>query len=265
VSMGYQVGVTPLQMAAAVSSVANGGTLYEPRVVRAVVQGGQRAEVPPRVVRRTISPETAATLTGIMEQVVERGTATAAKLRGYSIAGKTGTAAKLVAGHYSKTDYNASFVGFIPSRKPALTIIVVVDTPRAGGYYGGSIAAPIFKRIAEASLRYLGLPPTIDPATPVLIARQSAADQAPQRYTHAVASESVAPPTAPGSMPDVRGLSAREAVRRLAHLGIMASLEGDGVVVGQEPSAGSHIDGVTSCRLVLDRQMPATAPGGDRP
>src|SRR6185369_15207021 len=128
VSMGYQVGVTPLQMVTAVSSVANGGQLVEPRVIRAVYRDNRRYAVVPKIVRRTISADTAATLTTIMEGVVadEHGTARAAKIDGYTIAGKTGTAAKLVKGlvkaHYSTSDYNASFVGFLPSRNPVVTI-----------------------------------------------------------------------------------------------------------------------------------------------
>ena len=180
VSMGYQVGVTAVQMASAVSSVANGGTLYEPRVVRAVIKDGKRVEVEHKALRRTVSETTAAELTTIMEQVVERGTATAAKIDGFTIAGKTGTAQKLVDHRYSHSDYNASFVGFLPSRKPALTIIVVIDSPHANGYYGGTVAAPIFKRIAEESLRHLGIGPTINPAPPVLVARNTAEEMIPQ-------------------------------------------------------------------------------------
>ena len=94
-----------------------------------------------------------------MEQIVERGTATYAQIAGYTIAGKTGTASKLVNGRYSHTDYYASFVGFLPSRNPVATIIVVIDSPHARGYYGGPIAGPVFQRIAEATLRHLGVPP----------------------------------------------------------------------------------------------------------
>ena len=137
--MGYQIGVTPLQMVAAVSAIANGGELVEPRVVGAVYRDSRRYPVTPKVVRRTISADTAATLTTIMEGVVERGTAKAAQIPGYTVAGKTGTAHKLVDGRYSKSDYNASFVGFIPSRDPAVAIIVVIDSPHAGTYYGGSV------------------------------------------------------------------------------------------------------------------------------
>ena len=100
IAMGYQVGVTPLQMAAAASVVANGGTLYEPRLVRAVVRDGQREEIEPRALRRVISSETAAQMTTIMEGVVERGTGSKAKVEGFQVAGKTGTAAKLSNGRY---------------------------------------------------------------------------------------------------------------------------------------------------------------------
>ena len=167
--MGYQVGVTPMQMAAAASSIANGGTLIEPRVVRAVIKDGRRSVVQPRVLRRTVSARTAAELTAIMEEVVERGTAKTAQIPGFTIAGKTGTAAKLVNGRYSKSDYNASFVGFVPSRNPVFTIIVVIDSPRTH-YFGGVIAAPVFKRIAEASLRQIGVRPNINAVPPVMVA-----------------------------------------------------------------------------------------------
>ena len=101
VSMGYQISVTPLQMVAAASSVANGGQLLRPRVVRAVIRDGVRTPVPREVVGTTITKQTAAELVAIMEQVVERGTARAAQIDGFTIAGKTGTAAQLVNGRYS--------------------------------------------------------------------------------------------------------------------------------------------------------------------
>ena len=102
--MGYQIGVTPLQMATAVSSIANGGQLMRPRLLRAIWHGNTRTAIVPEVIRRTVTPETAATLTAIMEGVVERGTAKTAQIEGYAIAAKTGTAAKLDNGAYSKTE-----------------------------------------------------------------------------------------------------------------------------------------------------------------
>jgi cell division protein FtsI (penicillin-binding protein 3) len=267
VSMGYQVSVTPLQMAAAVSAVANGGTLFEPRVVRAFIHEGRREEAAPKPVRQAIAPETAATLTMMMEEVVLRGTAKAAQIPGFSVAGKTGTAAKLVNNRYSKSDYNASFVGFVPSRRPELAIVVVIDTPRRGPgthYYGGVAAAPVFQRVAAASLRHLGVAPNLNAPPPVLVARHGPADdELAPRPAHAPAVlESVVELVDPGVMPDLRGLSAREAVRELMRLGLTPRLQGDGFVLDQHPRPGERIDGSHTAELSLARRPPAARAGG---
>jgi cell division protein FtsI (penicillin-binding protein 3) len=258
VSMGYQVGVTPLQMAAAASVIANGGTLYEPHVVRAVVKGAQRTMVRPKAVRRAILPETAITLTDIMEQAVVDGTARGARLVQYTVAGKTGTADKLVNGRYASSQQNVSFVGFVPSRNPVLTVIVMVDSPRVGGDTGGAIAAPIFKRIADASLRRLGVTPTIDPAPPVIVARQA---QSPVTPIMAPAVVALASGATGAGLPDLTGLSARVALRELARLGLSARMQGTGVVVGQDPPAGAPLEPGATCTLVLNRR-PHTRPTG---
>lgn len=257
VAMGYQVSVTPLQMAAAVSSIANGGSLYRPRVVRAIVRDGVRQPFAPEVIRRTIAPETAATLTAIMEGVVDRGTAKVAQIDGYTIAGKTGTASKLDNGAYSKQKYNASFVGFLPSRKPVATVLVVIDTPRTGAYTGGVVAAPVFKRIAEAAIRHLGVPRTINPEQPVLIARRTATEPLKNVKAGGEAVLQAGPPPAPdGIVPDLRGMSARDAVRTLARVGLTPKVAGNGVVTTQDPIAGSPLESGTSIRLWLDRDAP---------
>jgi stage V sporulation protein D (sporulation-specific penicillin-binding protein) len=254
VSMGYQVGVTPMQMATAVSSIANGGTLYEPRVVRATIQDGRRTAVAPKALRRTVSERTTSQMTAIMEAVVEEGTGKSARLDGYTVAGKTGTAHKVINGAYSPSEYNASFVGFVPSRKPALTIIVVIDSPHGKGYTGGAIAAPIFKRIAEASLRHLGIAPTVNAAPPVLVTRRDDSGQADRGPIHQVLLRATPEATPEGTMPDLRGLSAREANRRLTGLGITSRLSGDGFVLEQSPAAGSALVPGTACVLTLGRQ-----------
>ncbi len=257
VSMGYQVGVTPLQMAAAASVIANGGTLYEPHVVRAIVKGGVRTPVPPKAVRRAILPETAATLTTIMESVVTDGTGKRAALTSFTIAGKSGTANKLVNGRYSESQQNVSFVAFVPSRNPVMTVIVMVDSPRVGGDTGGVIAAPIVKRIAEAGLRMLGVTPTINQPPPVLVARRgdnpvttTAAQMAPAIVTMA------ATMTDGGGLPDLRGLGARDALRELARLGLTARMQGAGVVIEQHPAPGTPIEPGGACTLVLNRRPP---------
>jgi cell division protein FtsI (penicillin-binding protein 3) len=250
VSMGYQVGVTPLQMVAAASAVANGGTLYEPRLVRAVNRDGVRTPVLPNAVRTVISKQTAATLTGIMEAVAERGTATRAKIPGFTVAAKTGTADKLVNGRYSNTLQNVSLVGFVPSRAPALAVIVMIDTPRVGGDTGGVVAAPIFQRIADEGLRHLGIAPTINPAPPVIVPRRAAAPAAPPRPVMVPVSSRVEVVTA---VPDLRGYGAREAVHELVRLGLTPRVRGVGVVVDQQPVPGAPIEPGTLCTLVLDR------------
>ncbi|MBI3493597.1 MAG: PASTA domain-containing protein, partial [Acidobacteria bacterium] len=253
VSMGYQVGVTPLQMAAAVSSVATRGEYLEPRVMRAVYHGDRRYEVKPNLLRRTISADTAVALTTIMEQVVERGTGKPARIPGYTIAGKTGTANKLVDGRYTNDTF-ASFVGFLPSREPAVTILVVLDSPRGNnGHFGGPVSAPIFKRIAEPTLRYLGVGPTINPTPPIFAARhdETSSPVSDTRTSDPVVSLIADGP--PGTLPDLRGMSAREAVRALVKLGLNARVTGDGVVVSQEPAPGMPLEPGTLCRLVLER------------
>ena len=259
VSMGYQVGVTPLQMIAAVGAVANGGEYVEPRVLRALYRDSRRYAVQPKVLRRAIDPDTAATLTGIMEGVVddERGTARSARMPGYTIAGKTGTAAKLINGHYSHSDYNASFVGFIPSRDPAVAILVVIDSPHGPNrYFGGTVSAPIFKRIAESTLRYLGVGPSINPAPPVLVTREADGALLPTATHGSGSVMSLVSDDSPGTVPDVRGLSARDAVRKLARFGLTPEISGSGLVVSQDPQPGEQVDAGSACVLKLGRVAP---------
>jgi cell division protein FtsI/penicillin-binding protein 2 len=257
VSMGYQVGVTPLQMAAAVSTVANGGEYVEPRILRAAYRGDRRYDVKPKVLRRTISTDSAVQLTTIMEQVVERGTATFARIPSFTVAGKTGTANKLENGRYS-TDTFASFVGFLPSRDPQVTILVVLDSPHggpSGSRFGGPVSGPIFKRIAEAAIRYLGIKPSINPEPPILVARRDLSGFVPTT-TSAAPSDPVVSLVAdgpPGTVPDLRGLSARDAVRRLGKVGLIPRVTGDGIVVSQDPLPGTPLEQDAVCTIVLGR------------
>ena len=263
VSMGYQVGVTPLQMAAAVSAIANGGELFTPRIVRAVIAGGTRTPMQHTVVRRAVSAGTAALLTGIMEQVVERGTGTRARVPGFTAAGKTGTSQKVVDGRYSRSEYNASFVGFVPSRQPAFTIVVVIDSPHGKNlYYGGSVAAPIFQRIADAALRHYGVRPSIDAVPPALEVRR----EVPRGRLTSGPTELPAIVTLAGGttrsaavFPDLRGLGARDALRVLAGLGMTPRLHGAGVVVAQDPAAGGPIESGAVATLRLERDVTAEA------
>lgn len=244
-SMGYGVSVTPLQMASAASAVANGGQLIEPRIVRSIISNGIRTpERKRRVIRRAITSETAAELTEIMEAVVERGTAKQAKVFGYTVAGKTGTAEKLVNGRYSGSQHYASFVGFVPSRQPELTILVVIDDPQKPLYTGGAVAAPVFRRIAEAALRHLAIPPTIDSPSPLLVSAKTPKNislRPTDAYRIANAPSVNNKSFQNGLMPDLRGLSARKVIEVLTEVGLTARLNGNGFVFKQDPSPGTRV------------------------
>src|SRR5581483_9973301 len=149
------IAVTPVQMAAAYAAIANGGVWLTPHLVDRVAGGGR-----PHVERRrVVSRGVAAQLVSMLENVVEEGgTGTLAALSGYTVAGKTGTAAKPDREGYSTTKYVASFVGMVPASKPRLVILVAVDEPH-GQIFGGLVAAPAFKEIAKFALQYLEVPP----------------------------------------------------------------------------------------------------------
>jgi stage V sporulation protein D (sporulation-specific penicillin-binding protein) len=217
--------------------------------------------VTPKTLRRTVSRDTAATVTAIMEDVVEHGTGKAARIGGYTVAGKTGTASKLVDGRYSASENNASFAGFVPSRDPAVTIVVVIDSPNVNGTSGGVVAAPVFQRIAESTLRYLGVGPTINPEPPVLVERRDATNVRTRSAGRDNPVVSLVSGGSPGTVPDLQGLSAREAVRQLVRLGLTAQITGDGFVVSQDPPAGSVLEPGAVCRLVLTRSAPPAEQG----
>lgn len=173
ISMGQEIGVTPIQLIAAVSAVANGGLLYKPHVIEELQRGNRvlpaEGLLTPTEPRRVIRPETAATLRRLMEGVILEGTGPKAHLDGWTSAGKTGTAQKIdpATGRYSRTRYIASFTGFAPINNPAVTILVSLDSP-VGLHEGGQVAAPVFKRIAEQVLAYLDVPRDV-PLNPKLI------------------------------------------------------------------------------------------------
>ena len=254
ISMGYNISVTPLQMAAAMSAVANGGELIEPRLVRAQISGDQRLEVAPHVIRRVITTETASTLTRMLEDVVSHGTARQAQIEGYTAAGKTGTAEKIIDGQYADRDHNiASFVGFAPSTRPALTILVVIDDVVQ---FGGAVAGPAFQRIAEASLRHLGVPPNVGALSPILMAvEQGAGAQVRPASTRTPLPPSVvrAATVDDGYMPDVVGLSERSALGVVTQLGLTMTTSGRGFVTGQTPEPGAPVSSGQQVTLRLDR------------
>lgn len=175
ISFGQEVGVTAIQMVTAFSVIANGGFLMEPLIVKQLndSKNGKMVQkiFSPQKVRRVISPETANFMKKILVQVVERGTGLQAKVVGFSVAGKTGTAQKidLKTKKYFADKYVASFCGFVPVKNPQLVCLVILDEPE-GDYWGGTVAAPIFSRIISRSLQILGIP-SDDPQKPVQLVR----------------------------------------------------------------------------------------------
>ncbi|MGB9513447.1 MAG: penicillin-binding protein 2, partial [Candidatus Acidiferrum sp.] len=174
ISMGQEVGVTPLQMVTAVSSIANGGLLYKPHVVQAMRNGDTALPLAEASAfmepKRVIRPETAATLRSLMEGVILHGTGRKARLDGWTAAGKTGTAQKIdpATGRYSPHNVIASFTGFAPINNPVVTILVSIDSPGGFPHGGGDVSAPVFKRIAEQILPYLDVPQDV-PLSPQLL------------------------------------------------------------------------------------------------
>jgi cell division protein FtsI (penicillin-binding protein 3) len=273
ISMGQEVGVTPMQLVTAVSAIANGGTLYKPHVVREVRRGSETLPMPaslaPGEPREAVRPETAATLRRLMEGVVLHGTGTKARLDGWTSAGKTGSAQKIdpATGRYSPTQLIASFSGFAPINDPAVTILVSLDSP-VGLHEGGEVAAPVFKRIAEQVLPYLDVPRDV-PLSPKLIQaayQQKKADDQQNLGDFTPVDFSAQPDQLPGpdnaekkpetkqpavtvaldqggdtAVPDFRGKTMRDVTEMCLRLGLEPVLVGSGLAVDAAPTSGARV------------------------
>ena len=281
ISIGQEIGVTPIQLITTCSAVANGGVLFEPRLVHDLFLGQAHDALPPVPGHRVISARTARLMKEILSAVVERGTGKAAQLAGYSSAGKTGTAQKIdPSGAYSKSHYVASYVGFAPVEKPAVTILVVIDSP-VGAIYGADVAAPVFKSIAEPTLSYLNVPQDTPSRWPQLASSISAGipsqklgdlvETLPKDSEHLQAATSPVRPASFSSMvstrvstdrgpevtatagtvvidnsprvtiPDFSGLAARSVAQECQRLGLELSLSGSGLAVEQNPPAHAQV------------------------
>jgi cell division protein FtsI/penicillin-binding protein 2 len=295
---GYEVGVTPLQILCAYAAVANHGVLMKPFVVRSVVGSGNVVVVErrPEPVRRVISRSTAAVLTQMFRGVVEKGTGIPAKIPGLSVAGKTGTARRVIEGKYSQSDYTASFAGYFPAEDPAVVCLVMIENPRDRGYTGGLAAAPVFKAIAEriyaTSGRFrsrqtearaeggLSAVPDVTTLSPEAARSVLRADgfetnvhgegtivsrQSPPPGTVASRRTEVELTTGdvtPGGgafvvMPDVRGLAIRRALTRLSFLHLDVTIQGSGVVVAQDPQARDQVRRGTHVVIRCEPKTPA--------
>lgn len=251
-SFGQEVGVTAIQMASAAAVIANGGYWMRPYIVKKIEEpsGELVREFQPMAERKVIEPETADRVMALLREVVVSGTGRKAKVEGFEIAGKTGTAQKIdAAGRYSMIDHVASFVGFVPASRPALVILVSLDTPKGEHNEGGDVAAPLFSRIAGEAVRLLAIPPD-DPTRNIRLVTYSPETSVPVT-TLAANRPRVAIDDDPRIMPDLRGLSLREAALSAARHGLGVEIEGAGVVVGQSPLPGTPLEPGMRCALEL--------------
>lgn len=269
-SMGYEIEVTALQVAAAIAAVSNDGILVPPRVVLGLRHpDGSFEPSPAPEPRRAVSSRTAITMANVLEGVVARGTGTRSAVPGYRIAGKTGTSRKIQNGRYSTTEYMASFAGFGPVSSPRIAGVVVLDTPRGGTYYGGLTAAPVMGRILADGLAYLRVPADDDPwkardeavraAAEARARRESKKREKPRAKETEEPEEPVA--TGAGLVPDVRGRPLREATALLVASGYGVRARGSGVVLEQTPPAGAPLAAGAAASLRLG---PPPAPRDDR-
>ena len=253
VSFGQGMSVTNVQLAAAMSALANGGKLMQPMLVRQLTDGhGATIEERKPRVRRQVVPRRIAKLVGQMLTAVTEsgGTAVEAGVDGYLVAGKTGTAQKAdyIKGGYAKDKWLASFIGFLPAERPAVVISVVIDEPVIA-HYGGTVAGPVFRRIAEVTLRHLGIAP--EGRRAVLKKKQeqqkavAAADPAPTREEVEKGQSSV---------PDVRSLPLRQAVMALHAKSLVAEVRGSGLVVSQDPAPGKAVSHGAVVRIELRKR-----------
>ena len=252
-SIGQEVSVTALQMVAAVGAIANGGTLMQPHLVRAVfdADGREARRFGPVAVRQVISAETVRTLTRLLVGVVDAGTGHNAAIPGYQVAGKTGTAQKLdpATGRYSRAPGVLSFVGFAPADEPRFVMLVMLDEPR-NEQWGSEAAAPVFAAIGRAVLRYLDVPPR--DARPVQIVTGPGVEPPISARVRLVSTAADAS-SADGRplMPELRGQALRQALATLAPLRLRVDVTGSGLVIRQVPAAGTALEPGATARLVL--------------
>lgn len=254
VSFGQGVSATAMQLVTALSSIANGGYLMKPFVVKSVKDpdGGVISESHPVVVRRVISQATARRMTEVLTGVTrEGGTGTQAAIPGFEVAGKTATAQKpdLKGGGYKDDAYVSSFFGYVPARNPRLAILVSIDEPAGDDYHGGQVAGPVFREIASQTLAYMGLYPAQDGPRDVPSTASSAGFAEPAGTFVRASAERIIPAgqtgpvdsadeAGPGVVPDFTGQTMREVLREASALSLEVEPVGSGRAARQKPRAG---------------------------
>lgn len=235
-SIGQSIAVTPLQLLTAASAVANGGVLLKPTLVKAITgaDGQVVKEFKPEPVRQVISKNTAETLMRLLTNVVSKGTGRNAFVDGYGAAGKTGTAQVVEAGVYSPDKYVASFAGFAPAVDPQIAVLVMVAEPKGAMYFGSQVAAPVFKSIAQDTLRYMRVPEIAGLKKP----------QLPYVFEE---------PREKLNMPNVVNYPAEEAKNYLSNAGFVVQTRGEGeIIYKQTPQGGAEV--YSGATVILELQ-----------
>lgn len=221
--IGQAVAVTPIQLITAVSAAVNGGVLMEPQIVKEVLDADGNVTKPfePKEVRRVVSEETSERVRNVLESVVANGTGSKAYIEGYRVGGKTGTAQKFIDGAYSRSKYVASFIGMAPANDPEIVCLVIIDEPGSYPYYGGTIAAPVFQKVAEDTLKYLGVKPQLS-----TVKKDAGDDNAAEE------DEDISL-----CVPSVVGLEKAEAEKILQEAGFAVEYKGEGGIVARQVPA----------------------------
>ena len=259
-AFGQGIGVTGIQMTTALSAIANGGKLMKPLIVRRIIgrSGETERNFAPQVRRRVISRYTARMVADMMTAVTEEGgTGTQASLNGFLVAGKTGTAQKSEGSKgYAKDKWIASFFGFVPADRPRLAISIVIDEPLIN-HYGGTVAAPVFKRIADQSLRYLGVSPRFSGKSRASRKKENVKKAKVERSKrqdpeNGSRDEEMGPPSVfadmlelgPGQVrtPHLLGMSMSDAMEVLSSEGLRPMFMGTGIAAEQIPQPDEPVD-----------------------
>lgn len=240
-SFGQANLVTPIQLLTAISSVANGGTLYKPFITEKITYpDGSTQEIDPTPIRQVMSKSTANQMTTILESVVNNGTGGLAQIPGIRVAAKTGTAQKVdpQTGGYSKTDFIASFAAFAPADNPKIAVLVAIDTPRGESHQGGTLGGPRAKAIIEGVLQYYGIPVSSE--------TQSVVTELPVTLFRRPSPQPVNPVRTPLEgetvIPDLRGLTMRQAGEALSKAELHFNFKGSGLVNSQSPIPGQVVN-----------------------